>query len=678
MPLCLHSFSREVEIARQIRRVTATIVIFSALVACQEQREPTAANSMAPKGLAQAALEWTDFKVDGTPARLLRDRSRLIVETSEASALDGLMTVLMRNGRVIARVSSPGVGLRELRLTEGQTSSDTVMLDQLKTLKGVEFASYAYKTTDGRAELTPRNSMGVQFKASVSHREILDYAKVTGLSVLRPARPDSARYWWTFALPHVAWNDPVAYTSVLEKSALVEWAAVDLQGGMTASTPNDPFYGLQFQMLNSYLFPNNGVAVDINIEPARAISTGSGVRVAVIDAGVQQDHPDFGGRVLQGYDVWSNNSCTVVFSDFRSDCAWHPATQNDHGTNVAGILGASASNGIGIAGVAPGATLIPVRLWRRWLAQQVDSFPSDEQMGAAIDWAWQVGAADVLNNSWGATSPSYPGNNFVTSAIQRARANGRAGKGSVVVFSTGNQSNRSGSPPIMAQVPWPGRLNYVLGVTAMNRYGMVSNYSNQGLEIDVSGPSSGDLLPCGSTLTSDGVVTTSLTYGGCQDGGAGYTNTFGGTSAAVPLASGVAALLLARWPQLNEVDVRTRIAATSDAWGASSTFGAGKLNAGRALSASWPSPIASILGPNPVRPNQICSWSGAVVNGVQPYAYEWRVNGVPRSTDPLFEWTTGSSSFTLQLRVTDQMGMIGVATITINVSMTAPSWFACT
>ena len=121
----------------------------------------------------------------------------------------------------------------------------------------------------------------------------------------------------------------------------------------------------------------------------------------------------------------------------------------------------------------------------------------------------------------------------------------------------------------------------------------------------------------------------------------------------------------------------TRVASTADGWGAPNNFGAGKLNAGRAVSAAWPSPTVLVSGPHPVKPNQLCNWAGVVSGGVQPYSYQWRVNGVTQSTDPVFEFPTGTANFTLQFRVTDQMGMTGIGTTTIAVNSSAPNWFVC-
>ncbi|HEV7460902.1 MAG TPA: S8 family serine peptidase, partial [Solirubrobacteraceae bacterium] len=85
----------------------------------------------------------------------------------------------------------------------------------------------------------------------------------------------------------------------------------------------------------------------IEADPAHQVGSGSGAVVAVIDSGVQADHPDLAGRLLSGYDFVDNDGT--------------PQDGNGHGTHVTGIVAADANNGIGVEGVAPGAMVLPVR-----------------------------------------------------------------------------------------------------------------------------------------------------------------------------------------------------------------------------------------------------------------------------------------------------------------------------
>ena len=86
----------------------------------------------------------------------------------------------------------------------------------------------------------------------------------------------------------------------------------------------------------------------IGADQAHAVSTGAGAVVAVVDSGVQANHPDLAGRLGPGTDLVDHDAT--------------PQDGNGHGTHVAGIIGAATGNGVGIASVAPGATIMPIRV----------------------------------------------------------------------------------------------------------------------------------------------------------------------------------------------------------------------------------------------------------------------------------------------------------------------------
>src|SRR3954447_22064032 len=86
----------------------------------------------------------------------------------------------------------------------------------------------------------------------------------------------------------------------------------------------------------------------IEADAAHATSTGAGATVAIIDSGIQADHPDLAGRIGPGYDAVDGDGT--------------PQDRHGHGTHVAGIVGAASGNGVGVESVAPGAALMPVRV----------------------------------------------------------------------------------------------------------------------------------------------------------------------------------------------------------------------------------------------------------------------------------------------------------------------------
>jgi subtilisin family serine protease len=257
---------------------------------------------------------------------------------------------------------------------------------------------------------------------------------------------------------------------------------------------NDPSYGAQWYLeLLEY-------------ETMMDLGRGSPeVRIAVIDSGIDIDHPDLVDAVTEPYDA------------FDSDDDPSPVGDDLHGTAVSGIVLARADNNSGIAGLCPTCTLIPVRLIGEGpnsnLSRHVEAF---EHAIAADAW--------VINNSWSFREPTeVPGP--LASVIERARTEPRGGRGALVVFAAGNDDRELGDTELNG-------LPSVLTVGAYDRYGNQTNYTNRGA-IDLSAPS----------------ATVSLAPNN------GITETFGGTSAAAPVVSGIAGWLLAFDPSLTAAEL---------------------------------------------------------------------------------------------------------------------------
>lgn len=340
------------------------------------------------------------------------------------------------------------------------------------------------------------------------------------------------------------------------------------------------------------------MAVDDNVEPAWDITRGNPfLTVAVLDDGVDEATPDLAGRVSEGWDAFNPDTGEFAPITCVADCMLKPLSSDPHGTAVAGIIAAMQDNPSdsdfnlkeGISGIAPNVFIYPVRIFRTAVPGSRPEAASCEKTAEGIDFAWDVGNAQVINNSWSGGSPC----DAITQAINRATTLGRNGLGAVVVFSVGDDSHRSQG--IIAPVPWPATLPNVIAVSAIDRTGGIPDYVPQG-RIDLVAPSS-HLVASGVPSFCRGpgdVVTTDLTgSAGCNDGPNGalnYTSHFDGTSAAAPQVSGAAALLLSSEPSLTWSQVRDRLRDTADPWGATNTFGIGKLNIGRALNPPPPPP----------------------------------------------------------------------------------------
>jgi len=321
-----------------------------------------------------------------------------------------------------------------------------------------------------------------------------------------------------------------------------------------------------------------------NVAAAHEITRGEGVTIAIIDDGIDIDHPEFSraGKVVGERDATNRNSNP------------RPRGNNHHGTPCAGVACAEGLHGA--SGVAPAANLMPIRL-----ASGLGSFREAE----AFRWAAENGA-DIISCSWGpkdgdwmhptATGGKMPLPASTRDAIDYAVTKGRGGRGCLVLFAAGNGRE---------SVDDDGYASYekVIAVAACNDRGTRSVYSDFGKAIWCAFPSDDKghaplnhmppLTP--GIWTTDRLGSEGYNRGNAQTGDANgdYVHDFGGTSSACPGAAGVAALALTRNPELlwHELKQVLRSACDQidpqggeyDAEGRSPFYGYGRLNALRAI-----------------------------------------------------------------------------------------------
>lgn len=163
----------------------------------------------------------------------------------------------------------------------------------------------------------------------------------------------------------------------------------------------------------------------IGAEAAWAVGTGRGTTIAVIDSGVAVDHEDLAGQLVEG------TACQDTGGD-PSRCQGAPDDDDGHGTHVAGVAAAATGNGVGIAGTAPDARIMPVKVLFRACAT-CQSTGEAEDVSAAVRWAADRGA-DVINLSLGSTTSAVFGARFAD-AVRYAWS-----KGSIPVVAAGNDA----------------------------------------------------------------------------------------------------------------------------------------------------------------------------------------------------------------------------------------------
>jgi subtilisin-like proprotein convertase family protein len=304
-------------------------------------------------------------------------------------------------------------------------------------------------------------------------------------------------------------------------------------------TPNDPFFaddaaypGYQWHLHN--LGTRGGVAgVDLNVMTAWDAYRGAGVRIGIIDDGLQTAHPDL-----------APNADTANDRDFNdNDDDPSPAPDDIHGTSLAGLVAGRGNNGVGVCGVAPEASLVGLRLL---------GGPQSDAMEAST-FAWKNDLIPIKSISWG---PSDDGSTIdgpsalATAALQAAISTGRGGKGTLFFWAGGNGGEDDNSN-------FDGYANsiYVSAIGAITDAGTQAYYNEEGANLIGVVPSDGGAQMVTTTdVTGENGYNDGWIPGNFSDDD--YTNDFGGTSAVAPLASGVAALMLQANPNLGWRDVQ--------------------------------------------------------------------------------------------------------------------------
>jgi len=342
----------------------------------------------------------------------------------------------------------------------------------------------------------------------------------------------------------------------------------------------------------------NGLTVDAsaNVAAAHEITQGEGVTIAVIDDGVDIDHPEFSGTGK----IVAPRDATLQINDPRPKDLF-----SNHGTACAGV--ACANGADGASGVAPKARLIPIRL---------ASGLGSQQEADAFKWAADNGA-DVISCSWGPADGEWWNKN---DPVHRERAQlpastrlamdyvtqkGRNGKGCVILFAAGNGNESVDNDGYASH-------DKVIAVTACNDRGTRSVYSDFGKAAWCAFPSSdfGHAPFNHPDPLTTGIWTTDRAgragYNPDEQGHAAgdsafnYTNSFGGTSSSCPGAAGVAVLVLAvnpdlKWQEVKELfrracDKIDPQGGDYDAAGHSPKYGYGRLNARTAVELAKPQP----------------------------------------------------------------------------------------
>lgn len=276
----------------------------------------------------------------------------------------------------------------------------------------------------------------------------------------------------------------------------------------TRSLPGDPSFSNQWHLDN----PDHP-GVDLNVAPVWAMGiTGQGVTVGVVEGGWQDDHPD-------------------LIANFDADASMPGGSATSHSTSCAGIIAASADNGLGGAGVAYGAKV----------SKLIYGGPASATADAL---AYRDDLNPIKSNSWGPQDLGLlTGISAVEiAALEQSASDGRFGLGTIFVWSAGN----GGEDDDRVDYDPYASTRHTIAVSSITEFDTSPDYAEPGSSLFAVTPSNGG---------TRGIFTTA--------NDSDFNPDFGGTSAACPQAAGVIALMLEANPMLSARDVRHIIARTA-------------------------------------------------------------------------------------------------------------------
>ncbi|MBI4895713.1 MAG: S8 family serine peptidase [Candidatus Aenigmarchaeota archaeon] len=400
----------------------------------------------------------------------------------------------------------------------------------------VVLAMFSLATFAQSSEHYVPNQIIVKVKENIDVSEIAEPASMQKISSIEQLSNDENIYVVNIT------GDIKKTIEEYKKDPLVEYAEpnyiaqiAEITIGSISNVPNDPLYSSQYHHANI----QNNLSWNLTIGNRNII-------IAVIDTGVQWDHPDLSAN------IWNNTAenCTNGIDDDGNgkidDCrGWdfvnndsNPMDDHGHGTHVAGLAAAVGNNSINVTGVCWNCTIMPIK------AADSSGFLSYTDISDSLHYAADNGAKVISMSFTGLNASS------LQDAIKYAYS-----KGVVLVAAAGNSNVNSGNI-------YPAAYDEVVAVGSTTSSDAKSNFSNYGSWVDVSSP--------GSSILSTFPTNT--------------TGTLSGTSMSTPIVSGIAGLILSKNSSFTQEQVKTLLKSTVDSLTSSVYIGTGRVNSFKAVS----------------------------------------------------------------------------------------------
>ena len=464
------------------------------------------------------------YHMDGEPQYLLQKYDEIAIPHSEdISSLKNLRFNGINFSELVKEVTFDAQNCRAFKIKlEKPDRKNWLQARNFLAKHGIA----AWPVLTYHAKNTPvvlDGTMNLVFHKYTSKEEQEKILETYGLKVVEI---DEDMNFYTVSLP--AGTDPFAIANSLFERQFVRWAQPNWLWRMKpmSTTPDDTYFSKQWHL------------TQINAPEAWDYETADGkdVRIAIVDTGVDFNHPDLNILTNLGKDYIGNLGGRPNTSGNPTDHRGVP-----HGTACAGLAAAKTNNGAGVAATCWGCPIIPIRLISDGSDYAYSSAYKDALKYAVNNGAW------VVSNSWGADDTddygnciSTPADNNSSSAVDYGRTSGRDGKGTIFLWAAGNSHCNTNKNGFLKD-------NDFLTISAIGQNGALENYSNYGAEIDLAagaGNNTTDITGTKYGYAYSNVDTLDKNQGD-------YTSGMNGTSAATPVAAGAVALMLAANPSIS-------------------------------------------------------------------------------------------------------------------------------
>lgn len=391
---------------------------------------------------------------------------------------------------------------------------------------------------DGSGEQGITNRINCKLKSSTSKAAFEEVLKGYLIdSVIKDKDPERP-FNYTVVVAKENSKDALDVANELNLTGLFDFADVDWIRIISVNVPIQP--DQQWGIKNDGSFIGAMANADMKVLEAWKYATGKGIKIAVLDDGIDPEHPDLKANLLNGYNAVLDNT------------NYTPMTGDSHGTACAGII-AALNNDVGGIGVAYDAKIIPVKVG--YGDQGYGKLIMvDSKVAKGIKWAAQDAKADIISCSWSGCTPG----GIVKQELEEAMKVGPSKRGALVVFSAGNQNVNYINFP--ANVP---------GVIAVGASTMCDTRKRSGK--DPKKVSCDKDISWGSNYGNDlcviapgvKILTTDISGATGYSSGDYYLD-FGGTSAAGPNVAAVLALILEAKPEISAAEARKILELTTD------------------------------------------------------------------------------------------------------------------